>query len=87
MRAESVAKSIQMLKGILDGKTYVAIARETGAASSSISTAGSSPGPDSKVCQHFPHDERLPGDSSTEAAMSIKSGRCSASRSETRSAI
>ena len=30
MRAKSVAKSIQMLKGILDGKTYVAIARESG---------------------------------------------------------
>ena len=30
MRAESVAKSIKMLKGILDGKTYVAVARESG---------------------------------------------------------
>ena len=30
MRAESVAKSMQMLEGILDGKTYVAIAHESG---------------------------------------------------------
>jgi hypothetical protein len=29
MRAESVAKSIRMLKGILDGKTYVAVAQES----------------------------------------------------------
>jgi integrase len=29
MRAESVAKSIQMLKGILDGKTYLAVAQES----------------------------------------------------------
>src|SRR5437660_11889503 len=29
MRVESVAKSIQMLKGILDGKTYVAVAQES----------------------------------------------------------
>src|SRR5438067_2923734 len=28
MRVESVAKSIQMLKGILDGKTYLAVAQE-----------------------------------------------------------
>jgi integrase len=30
MRAESLTKSIKMLKGILDGKTYVAVARESG---------------------------------------------------------
>ena len=36
MRAESVAKSIQMLKAILDGKTYVAIARESGLSRSAI---------------------------------------------------
>jgi len=36
MRAESVAKSIQMLKGILDGKTYVAIARESGLSRSAV---------------------------------------------------
>ena len=36
MRAESVAKSIKMLKGILDGKTYVAIARESGLSRSAI---------------------------------------------------
>ena len=29
MRVESVAKSIQMLKGILDGKTYLAVAQES----------------------------------------------------------
>ena len=29
MRAESLTKSIQMLKGILDGKTYVAVAQES----------------------------------------------------------
>ena len=36
MRAESVAKSIQMLKGILDGKTYAAIARESGLSRSAV---------------------------------------------------
>ena len=36
MRAESVAKSIQMLKGILDGKTYVAIAQESGLSRSAV---------------------------------------------------
>ena len=30
MRVESVAESIQMLKGILDGRTYGAIAQESG---------------------------------------------------------
>ena len=28
MRVESVGKSIQMLKGILDGKAYLAVAQE-----------------------------------------------------------
>jgi integrase len=36
MRAESVAQSIQMLKGILDGKTYVAIARVSGLSRSAV---------------------------------------------------
>jgi transposase-like protein len=36
MRAESVAKSIKMLKGILDGKTYVAVAREYGVSRSAV---------------------------------------------------
>ena len=36
MRAESVAKSIRMLKGILDGKTYVAVARESGLSRSAV---------------------------------------------------
>lgn len=36
MRAESVAKSIRMLKGILDGKTYTAVARESGLSRSAI---------------------------------------------------
>ena len=36
MRAESVAKSIQMLKGILDGKTYVAVAQESGLSRSAV---------------------------------------------------
>jgi uncharacterized protein YerC len=36
MRSESVAKSIQMLKGVLDGKTYVAIARESGLSRSAV---------------------------------------------------
>jgi len=30
MRAESAARSIKMLKAILDGKTYVAVAQESG---------------------------------------------------------
>jgi integrase len=36
MSVESVAKSIQMLKGILDGKTYVAIAHEAGLSRSAV---------------------------------------------------
>jgi uncharacterized protein YerC len=36
MSVESVAKSIQMLKGILDGKTYVAIARDSGLSRSAV---------------------------------------------------
>jgi integrase len=36
MRTESVAKSIQMLKGILDGKTYVAIAHASGLSRSAV---------------------------------------------------
>jgi integrase len=36
MRAESLAKSIKMLKGILDGKTYVSVARESGLSRSAI---------------------------------------------------
>jgi len=36
MRAESVARSIQMLKGILDGKSYVAIAHESGLSRSAV---------------------------------------------------
>ena len=36
MRAKSVAKSIQMLKGILGGKTYVAIAQESGLSRSAV---------------------------------------------------
>ena len=36
MRAESVAKSIQMLKGVLDGKTYMAIAHESGLSRSAV---------------------------------------------------
>jgi integrase len=36
MRAESVARSIQMLEGILDGKSYVAIARESGLSRSAV---------------------------------------------------
>ena len=36
MRAESVAKSIKMLKGILDGKTYVAVAQECGLSRSGV---------------------------------------------------
>src|SRR5437773_7937071 len=36
MRAKSVAKSIQMLKGILDGKTYVAVAQESGLSRSAV---------------------------------------------------
>ena len=36
MSAESVTKSIQMLKGILDGKTYVAIAQESGLSRSAV---------------------------------------------------
>ena len=36
MRAESVAKSIKMLKGILDGKTYVAVAQESGLSRSAV---------------------------------------------------
>ena len=36
MSAESVAKSIQMLKAILDGKTYVAVAQESGLSRSAV---------------------------------------------------
>ena len=36
MSAESVAKSIQMLKGILGGKTYVAIGQECGLSRSAV---------------------------------------------------
>src|SRR5438105_5672804 len=36
MKAESVAKSIKMLKGILDGKTYVAVAQEWGLSRSAV---------------------------------------------------
>ena len=36
MRAESLAKSIKMLKGILDGKTYVAVAQEAGLSRSAV---------------------------------------------------
>src|SRR5437773_7666024 len=36
MRVESVAKSIQMLKGILDGKTYLAVAQESGLSRSAV---------------------------------------------------
>ena len=36
MRVESVAKSIQMLKGILDGKTYTLVAQESGLSRSAV---------------------------------------------------
>lgn len=36
MTSESVAKSIRMLKGILDGKTYTAVARESGLSRSAV---------------------------------------------------
>ena len=36
MRAESVAKSIEMLKAILDGKTYVVVAQESGLSRSAV---------------------------------------------------
>src|SRR5437660_645872 len=36
MRAESVAKSIQMLEGILDGKTYLAVAQESALSRSAV---------------------------------------------------
>src|SRR6266853_3169331 len=36
MRAESLAKSIKMLKGILDGKTYVVVAQESGLSRSAV---------------------------------------------------
>ena len=36
MRVESVAKSIKMLKGVLDGKTYVAVAQESGLSRSAV---------------------------------------------------
>ena len=36
MRAESVAKSVEMLKWILDGKTYVAVAEESGLSRSAV---------------------------------------------------
>src|SRR6266540_6736567 len=36
MRAESLDKSIKMLKAILDGKTYMAVARESGLSRSAV---------------------------------------------------
>jgi len=36
MRAESLARSIEMLKGILDGKTYLAVAQESGLSRSAV---------------------------------------------------
>jgi integrase len=36
MSADSLAKSIKMLKGILDGKTYVAVAQESGLSRSAV---------------------------------------------------
>jgi hypothetical protein len=36
MEAESLVKSIKMLKGILDGKTYVAVAQESGLSRSAV---------------------------------------------------
>ena len=36
MRVESVAKSIRMLKGILDGKTYTLVAQESGLSRSAV---------------------------------------------------
>jgi len=36
MRAESVAKSIEMLKAVLSGKTYVAVAQESGLSRSAV---------------------------------------------------
>ena len=36
MRTESVAKSIRMLKEILDGKTYMAIAQASGLSRSAV---------------------------------------------------
>jgi integrase len=36
MEAESLAKSIKMLKGILDGKSYVAVAQESGLSRSAV---------------------------------------------------
>jgi len=36
MRAESLAKSIKMLKGILDGRTYVSVAQESGLSRSAV---------------------------------------------------
>jgi uncharacterized protein YerC len=36
MRAESLYKSIKMLKGILDGKTYLAISEESGLSRSAV---------------------------------------------------
>src|SRR5438128_8854214 len=36
MKAESLAKSIKLLKGILDGKTYVVVAQESGLSRSAV---------------------------------------------------
>ena len=36
MRADSLSKSIWMLKGILDGKTYAAVGRECGMSRSAV---------------------------------------------------
>jgi hypothetical protein len=59
----------------------------TGAGSSSTSTAGSLPGPDSKVCQHSAPGEQWQKNLPREAAILIRSERCSGSRGEIRSAI
>ena len=59
----------------------------TCAESSMTSTARPSPGPDSKVCRRFARGERLPKDLPREAAMSIRSGKCSGSRSGIRCRI
>ena len=61
--------------------------RQYRAGPSSTSTAGYSHGPDSRVCQHFAHGERWQKNLPAEAAMLIRSGRCSVSRSAIRSAI
>jgi uncharacterized protein YerC len=47
MRAESLYKSIKMLKGILDGKTYLAISEESGLSRSAVEQRVK--GPDTRV--------------------------------------